>query len=100
MKKALYVTLIAKPGCEQAVSSFLKAGLAVVNKERDTIAWFALRMSPSMFAIFDVFENDAGRDAHLTGDLAQLLLSRADELFVAPPSIQKIDVISSKLSSV
>ncbi|EJN04184.1 hypothetical protein [Phyllobacterium sp. YR531] len=95
--KGLYVAFEAKPGLEGAVADFLKAGLSIVNKERDTTAWFALEMGPAKFGIFDVFEKEDGRDFHLNGDLAKLLFSRADELFSSPPVVQKLDVIASKL---
>lgn len=97
VNKGLYVALEAKPGHEEAVVDFLKAGLSVVNKERDTTAWFAMRLSTTKFGIFDVFENEAGRDTHLSGDLAKLLFSRADELFASAPSVQKLDILASKL---
>jgi quinol monooxygenase YgiN len=93
----LYVRLEAKPGKEAEVSSFLEGALPLVNDEPDTTAWFAIRMGPSTFGIFDVFENDEGRDAHLNGKVAAALMDNADELFSEPPSIEKIDVLANKL---
>ena len=93
----LYVRLEAKPGKEAEVSSFLEGALPLVNDEPDTTAWFAIRMGPSTFGIFDVFENDEGRDAHLNGKVAAALMDNADELFSEPPSIEKIDVFANKL---
>jgi quinol monooxygenase YgiN len=61
------------------------------------VAWFAIRMGPSTFGIFDVFPDDAGRQAHLSGQVAAALMARADELFSQPPDIQQIDVLASKL---
>ncbi len=69
VKTSLFVRLEAKPGKEQAVESFLKNALPEVNAEGGTEAWFAIRMGPSTFAIFDAFADDAGRDAHLSGKL-------------------------------
>ncbi|QND53299.1 antibiotic biosynthesis monooxygenase [Phyllobacterium sp. 628] len=97
VKYGLYVPLEAKAGKEDDVAAFLTAGLAIVNKERDTVSWFAVRSGPSTFAIFDVFNTANGRDAHLAGDLAKLLMGRADELFASPPDIQMLDILASKL---
>jgi quinol monooxygenase YgiN len=93
----LYVRLEAKPGKEQEVASFLEGALPLVNEEPDTTAWFAIKLGPSTFAIFDVFEKDEGRDAHLNGKVAAALMGKADELFSEPPSIEKIDVLADKL---
>ena len=97
VKVGLFVRMEAKPGKEQEVENFLKGGLAFVDQEPATTAWFAVRLGPSTFGIFDVFPDDAGRQAHLTGALAKVLISRVPELFSKPPSIEKIDVLAAKL---
>jgi len=96
IKFALFARLEAKPGKEQAVADFLAAGLNMANQETTTPIWFALRLSPSTFGIFDAFETDANRQAHLTGPIAQALIAKADELFSVPPSIEAIDVLGLK----
>lgn len=93
----LLVRLEAKPGKEADVEQFLKDGLTIVQNEPDTTAWFAIRMGPSSFGIFDVFPDDSGRQAHLNGQVAAALMARADELFAAPPDIGQVDVLASKL---
>jgi quinol monooxygenase YgiN len=93
---ALFARLEAKPGKEQAVADFLAAGLEMANQETTTPIWFALRLSLSTFGIFDAFETDANRQAHLTGPIAQALMAKADELFSVPPSIEAIDVLGLK----
>jgi quinol monooxygenase YgiN len=96
IKFALFARLEAKPGKEQAVADFLAAGLDMANQETTTPIWFALRLSSSTFGIFDAFETDAKRQAHLTGPIAQALMAKADELFSVPPSIEAIDVLGLK----
>ena len=93
----LYVRLEAKPGREADVESFLKSAVPLVQAEPATTAWFAIRMGPSTFGIFDVFPNDAGRDAHLQGQVAAALMAKASELLAAEPRIDKIDVLADKL---
>jgi quinol monooxygenase YgiN len=97
VKTALFVRLEAKAGKEEEVANFLKGGLSVVEGEPATIAWFAIQMSPSTFGIFDAFPDDAGRQAHLTGPLAAALMAKASELLSKAPSIEKLDVLASKL---
>jgi len=95
--KALLVRLEAKPGREEDVRAFLEGGLAIVNEEPDTTAWFAIKMGPSTFGIFDAFPDDAGRQAHLAGRVAAALMASADELLSEPPSIEPVDVLAAKL---
>jgi quinol monooxygenase YgiN len=94
---ALYVRLEAKPGKEKDVEAFLKGGLAVVQGEPATTAWFALRMGPSTFGIFDAFPDEAGRQAHLSGRVAAALMQKAADLLAKPPAIEKADVLAAKL---
>src|ERR1041384_6226334 len=94
---ALFVRLEAKPGKEAEVESFLKSGLSIVQEEPDTTAWFAIRMGPSTFGIFDAFPDDSGRQAHLTGRVAAALMAKASDLLAQPPAIEKVDVLAAKL---
>ena len=97
VKVALWVMLEAKPGKEADVEKFLLGGLPIVEDEPDTVAWFAIRIGPSTFGIFDAFPNDAGRQAHLSGRVAAALMAKAPELLAKPPVIEKIDVLAAKL---
>ncbi|MEJ2695452.1 MAG: antibiotic biosynthesis monooxygenase [Candidatus Sulfobium sp.] len=94
---ALYVRLEARPGKEAEVENFLKGGLALVQEEPDTTAWFAIRMGQTTFGIFDAFPGEAGRQAHLSGRVAAALKEKAGDLFAQPPVIEKVDVLAAKL---
>jgi quinol monooxygenase YgiN len=94
---ALWVRLDAKPGKEKEVADFLRGGLAIVQGEPATIAWFAIQLGPATFGIFDAFPNDAGRQAHLSGKVAAALMAKAPDLLAKPPAIEKIDVLAAKL---
>jgi quinol monooxygenase YgiN len=96
-KVALYVPLEAKPGKEKEVAEFLKSALPMVDAEPGTVSWFAIQNGPSSFAIFDTFDDESGRDAHLTGKVAAALMAKADELLAKPPTINKIDILADKL---
>jgi len=94
---ALLVRLEAKRGKEAEVESFLRGGLPIVQDEPATTAWFAIRMGPTTFGIFDAFPNEAGRQAHLSGRVAAALMAKAGDLLAQPPSIEKVDVLAAKL---
>jgi quinol monooxygenase YgiN len=93
----LYVQLEAKAGKEKEVEEFLNDGLALVNEEPATTAWFAIRMGPTTFGIFDVFPDESGRQAHLSGKVAAALMANAPALLAQVPNIQKLDVLAAKL---
>jgi quinol monooxygenase YgiN len=94
---ALFVQLIAKPGKEKELETFLREGLAIVQEEPATIAWFAIQIGPSTYGIFDAFADESGRQAHLAGRVAAALMAKAPELLAQPPKIEKIDVLAAKL---
>lgn len=97
VSKALWVALEAKPGKEAEVEKLLQGGLAIVMQEPATTAWFALKLGPSKFGIFDAFPDEVGRDEHLAGRVAAALMAKASELLVDPPQIVKVDVLADKL---
>jgi quinol monooxygenase YgiN len=97
VKVALLVRLEAKPGKEAQVEAFLKSGLSIVQNEPGTTVWFALRMGPTTFGIYDAFQDESGRQAHLTGKVAAALMAQAPELLAKPPVIEKVDVLAVKM---
>ena len=97
VKVALLVRVEARPGKEAAVESFLKSALPLANQEAFTPVWFALKLGPSTFGVFDAFEDDTGRQAHLTGKIAEALTANAPELLAEPPTIEKVDLLAVKL---
>lgn len=96
VSKALWVPLEAKPGKEADVEAFLNSGQALVEDEPGTQTWYALKMGPTSYGIFDTFADEAGRDAHLAGKVAEALMAKAPDLFAEEPQINKIDVLASK----
>ncbi|HEX6364385.1 MAG TPA: antibiotic biosynthesis monooxygenase [Albitalea sp.] len=98
VKVALLARLEAKPGKENEVARFLEGALPLANQEAATTVWFALRLGPSTFGIFDAFADDTGRQAHLNGPIAAALMAKASELLAKPPQIDQVDVLAAKLS--
>ena len=99
LKLGLFVRLEAKPGKEKEVADFLRSAVPLVNAEAGTITWFAIQEGPSSFAIFDTFDDEAGRDAHLNGKVAAALMekAKAGDLFAKPPAIHKLGILADKL---
>jgi len=97
ISKGLLVRLEAKADMDDQVENFLISALPLVRQEPATTAWFAIRFGGSEYGIFDVFPDDAGRDAHLSGAVAQALMANAETLLAEPPRIQKLDVLAYKL---
>jgi quinol monooxygenase YgiN len=97
VKVGLFVRLEAKPGKEDEVESFLRGGLSIVQDEPATTVWFAIRLGPTTFGIFDAFPDEAGRQAHLSGAVAAALMAKAQDLLSQPPAIEKADILAVKL---
>lgn len=95
-KVGLFVRLESKPGREAEIEEFLKSGLPLALEESETTVWFAIRLGKSTFGIFDAFKDEAGRQAHLSGKIAEALFAKAPELFATPPVVETLDVLASK----
>jgi quinol monooxygenase YgiN len=97
VKVALIARIVARPGKEAEVAALLTGALPLAQAEPATTVWFALRLGPSEFGIFDAFPDQAGRAAHLDGAIARALMGKADELLAEPPDIRPVDVLAAKL---
>jgi len=95
-KFALYVPLKPKPGKEAELKEFLKQGAELAKQEPGTVTWYALDEGDGRFSIFDTFNDEAGREAHLNGPIAAALMAKADELLADPVHINKITLIAAK----
>lgn len=87
----------SQPGKDKDVEALLRSALPLANAEPATTVWFALKIGPSTFGIFDAFPNDAGRQAHLAGQIAAALMAKAPELLAEPPTIEPVEVLAAKL---
>jgi quinol monooxygenase YgiN len=96
VKLALLARVEAKPGKEEEVAEFLRSALPLAEGEPGTVSWFAFRIGTSTFGIFDTFNDEAGRQAHLSGPIAAALMAKASELLAKPPVIEKLDLLAGK----
>ena len=96
VKYAILARVEAKPGKEEAVEQFLKSALPLAQDEKDTVSWYAIKIGPSTFGIFDTFNEESGREAHLKGKIAAALMQHANELLSKPPVIEKVELLAVK----
>jgi quinol monooxygenase YgiN len=93
---ALLAVLQCKPGKEKQVEDFLKSAQPLAMRETGTTTWYALKIGPSKYGIFDTFANEEGRSAHLNGEIAKALFAKAEELFATPPQVEKLEILAAK----
>lgn len=93
---ALLGLMRAKPGKEAEVEEFLKSAQPLAVAEAGTTSWYAVKLGQGRFGIFDTFQDEAGRDAHLGGEIAKALMARAADLFAEPPQIEKLEILAAK----
>ncbi|MFZ0302460.1 MAG: antibiotic biosynthesis monooxygenase [Terracidiphilus sp.] len=95
-KFAILALLHAKPGKEAEVEEFLKSAQPLAVQESGTTTWYAVKLGPAKFGIFDTFRNEEGRKAHLNGPIAKALMAKAGELLAEPPQLEMLDILASK----
>ena len=78
------------------MEAFLKQGAEMSRAETGTVTWYGIKEDDGAYAVFDTFDDEAGRDAHLNGDIAKALMAKADELFSNKLQIHKIQIIADK----
>lgn len=95
-KQAIWVMLKAKQGKEEEVEAFLKQGAMMSNDEPQTVTWYGVKIAPGMYGVFDTFEDEAGREAHMNGEIAKALMAKAPELFSNELKIEKMEILARK----
>ena len=95
-KQAIWVMLKAKAGKEADVEAFLSKGASMAKDEAKTVNWYGVKLGPGVYGVFDTFDDEAGRDAHLNGDIAKALMASAPELFDNQIKIEKMEILALK----
>jgi quinol monooxygenase YgiN len=98
MKVGLLVRIEAKPEYADEVEAMLRGAQELAEQEQGTVTWFSFRENATTFGVFDTFEDEQGRQAHLTGQIAEALGEAAKTKLSAPPVIASVDVLGAKLS--
>lgn len=95
-KQALWVMLKAKPGKESEIEAFLAQGAKMAGDETGTVTWYGLKMGPGVYGVFDTFDDEAGREAHKSGEIAKALMVKAPELFTNELHIEHMEILAAK----
>ncbi len=95
-KQAIWVMLKAKPGKESDVEAFLQQGAVMSKDEPQTVTWYGVKLAPGMYGVFDTFDSEEGRDAHMNGDIARALMANARELFSNEIKIETMEILANK----
>jgi quinol monooxygenase YgiN len=95
-KQAIWVMLKAKPGKEADVEAFLKQGAQMSNDEPKTVTWYGVKIAPGVYGVFDTFDDEAGRDAHMNGEIAKALMANAADLFSNELQIERMEILAKK----
>ena len=99
VRVGILARLRAKPGKENEVQKLLEGALALAQAEKQMQVWFAIRIGPREFGIFDAFADESGRKAHLSGQIASALMAKAPELLSDPPQLEQVDVLAAKITT-
>ena len=91
----MLTTLEARARKEAGAETFLKSAQPLALDEKGTLKWYANKLGPGKFGIFDTFANEVGRNTHLSGEIAKGLGARANELLADPPQIEKVEVLAA-----
>jgi quinol monooxygenase YgiN len=95
-KLAILALLHAKAGKEKEVEQFLKFAQPLAERETGTTSWYAVKLGPAQYGIFDTFKDESGRNAHLSGEIAKALFAKAEDLFDTPPKVEKLEILAAK----
>ena len=93
---ALLALLQAKAGKEKEVEEFLKSARSLAVQESGTTTWYAVKLAPGKYGIFDTFPDEKSRNAHLTGEIAKQLFAKAPDLFSEAPQVEKLEILAAK----
>jgi len=92
----LLIRIKSKPESSERVAQLLEKAVNMVKNEMHTLTWYSFRIDKDTFGVFDTFNDEIGREAHLRGALLQLLTDKTEELLIGPPEIEKIQILSAK----
>src|SRR5436305_10454792 len=98
VRVGILARLRAKPGKENEVQKLLEGALSLAQAEKQTQVWFAIKIGPREFGIFDAFADESGRKAHLSGQIASALMAKAPELLSDPPQLEQVEVLAAKIT--
>ncbi|HEX3588841.1 MAG TPA: antibiotic biosynthesis monooxygenase [Pseudonocardiaceae bacterium] len=94
--KGFLARLVAKPGKEADLGALLESARALALAEEGTVTWYAFQVDAATFGIFDTFDTEDARQAHINGEIAKALMQAAPDLLAEDPDIRPVDVLAAK----
>ena len=96
VKLGILALLEAKPGRGDDLAAFLEQGRAIAAAEEGTVTWYAFKLGETTYGIFDTFETEDGRQAHVEGEIPKALARVGGDLLAKEAEIRTVDVIAVK----
>ena len=96
VKIGLVAFLEAKPGKGDDLADFLRSGRELAVREEGTVTWYAFKVSDTTYGIFDTFEDEEARQAHLNGEIPKALAQVGPELLGSDPDIRPVEILAVK----
>jgi quinol monooxygenase YgiN len=96
LKLALLALLEAKPDKGPQLCALLERGRDIAVREQGTVTWYAFKIDNTHYGIFDTFETDDARNAHLSGEIPKALASVGPDLLATEPDIRAVDIVAVK----
>jgi quinol monooxygenase YgiN len=98
MKIGLLARIEAKPEFADKVEQLLRDAAGLADQEAQTVTWYSFRQDATTFGVFDTFEHEQGRQAHLQGQIAAALMGAAETMLSSAPVITPVDLLGVKRS--
>jgi quinol monooxygenase YgiN len=96
VKLGILALLEAKPGKGNDLADFLRSGREIAAREEGTVTWYAFKVGDTTYGIFDTFEAEEGRQAHLSGEIPKALAQVGPELLASDPDIRPVEILAVK----
>jgi quinol monooxygenase YgiN len=97
MKIGLLVRIEVKPEYADKVEAMLRDAVELAEQEQHTVSWFSFRQDATTFGVFDTFNDEQGRQAHLQGPIAAALMEAAETMLSSAPVITPVDLLGVKV---
>ena len=71
----------------------LRDAAELAGKERYAVTWHSYRQDPTTFGVFDTFDDEHDRQAHLEGQIATALANATETMLVSAPVFTPVDLL-------
>lgn len=96
VKLGVLALVEAKPGNANDLADFLRSGRELAAREEGTVTWYAFKVTDTTYGIFDTFDSEEGRQAHLNGEIPKAIAQVGSELLASDPDIRPVEILAVK----